>query len=48
MFVRRYYYSDSVSDIARAMRMSGRAVSVRLFRVREKLREYLKKEGYLK
>lgn len=48
MFVRRYYYSDSVSDIAKAMRMSGRAVSVRLFRVREKLREYLKKEGYLK
>ncbi len=48
MFVRRYYYSDSVSEIAKATRQPGRAVSLRLFRTREKLKEFLAEEGYIK
>ena len=45
MFVRRYWYCDSVSEIASNFCMSSNAVSVRLLRIREKLRKYLKKEG---
>ena len=47
MFVRRYYYSDTISDIAKITRMSNNAVSLKLFRAREKLREYLTERGYL-
>jgi RNA polymerase sigma-70 factor (ECF subfamily) len=47
MFVRRYWYSDSISDIAERIHVSNNNVSVRLLRTREKLRNYLKKEGYL-
>jgi RNA polymerase sigma-70 factor (ECF subfamily) len=47
MFVRRYWYSDSISDIAERFHVSNNNVSVRLLRTREKLRNYLKKEGYL-
>lgn len=46
-FVRRYYYADSVTDIARQMQRSPRWVSVRLFRIRSKLQSYLRKEGCL-
>ena len=47
MFVRRYWYADSVKDIATAMHSRENRVSVRLFRLREKLRNKLKKEGFL-
>lgn len=46
LFVRRYWYSDSVADIARRMKLSDNCVSVRLSRIRGKLKQYLKKEGY--
>jgi RNA polymerase sigma-70 factor (ECF subfamily) len=46
MFVRRYWYSDSVSDIAARLGMRPNHVSVRLSRTREKLSAYLRKEGY--
>lgn len=45
MFVCRYYYSDSVSDIAKLLHMSPHKVSDRLHRIREKLRKYLIEEG---
>lgn len=45
MFVRRYWYCDSVSEIASYFQMNSNAVSVRLLRIRERLRKYLKKEG---
>ncbi len=48
MFVRRYYYSDPVSEIAKLTGMSGRAVSVKLFRIREKLRAHLIERGYMR
>lgn len=46
MFVRRYWYADSISDIAKMFQTSNNNVSVRLSRTREKLKKYLKKEGF--
>lgn len=45
IFVRRYWFSDSVSAIAVLMGMSENNISVRLSRTRGRLREYLSKEG---
>ena len=47
LFVRRYWYADSVSDLATETRGSANRISVRLFRLREKLRKSLVKEGFL-
>ena len=46
-FVRRYWYADPVADIARDLGLRPNAVSVRLHRTREKLRDHLTKEGFL-
>lgn len=46
IFLRRYWFGDSVKDIARAMAMTEGAVSVRLNRTRGALKLYLNKEGY--
>ena len=46
-FVRRYWYADAVSEIAAMTRSSSRRISVRLFRARERLHHFLKKEGLL-
>ena len=46
-FVRRYWYADSVKEIAQQMHTRESRVSLRLFRLREKLRKTLKKEGLL-
>ena len=45
MFVRRYWFSDSISDIAARFCLSNHAVTVRLFRTREKLRQFLIEKG---
>lgn len=45
LFVRRYWYSDSVSELAGKFRISSNNVSVRLSRIRKKLKKYLRKEG---
>ncbi len=45
LFVRRYWYSDSVTDLAALFRISAGNVSVRLSRIRGKLKAFLKKEG---
>ncbi len=45
MFVRRYWFSDSVSDIATLFKMNSHTVTVRLSRTREKLRRYLMERG---
>jgi len=47
LFVRRYWYADSVKDIAAMMNQRDARISLRLFRLREKLRIILKKEGLL-
>lgn len=41
IFLRRYWFADSYQDIARLVGLSEKAVSVRLSRLREKLRQYL-------
>ena len=46
IFIRRYWYGDSVEDIAKSVNMKSGAVSVRLNRIRTKLKEQLIKEGY--
>ena len=45
LFVRRYWYSDSVDDLARLLNTSKHNISVRLSRTREKLKKHLMKEG---
>lgn len=44
-FVRRYWYGDSISDIADAYRVSEEKIKSSLFRTRNKLRTALEKEG---
>ena len=46
-FLRRYWYADSVSDIAAMTHGNSHRISVRLFRTREKLYRYLREEGLL-
>ncbi len=47
LFVRRYWYADSVADLAAMLGGSANRISVRLFRLRSKLRNTLVKEGFL-
>ena len=44
IFMRRYWYMDSVKEIAARCGISESKVKTTLFRVREKLRTYLEKE----
>lgn len=46
MFVRRYWYCEPVSEIATQFHMSSNSVSARLSRIRTKLRNFLKSQGY--
>lgn len=47
LFVRRYWYGDSVARIAEMTDSTANRISVRLFRLREKLHHRLMKEGLL-
>ena len=47
LFLRRYWYGDKVSDVAESMGITAHKASVRLFRLRQKLQEYLVKEGMI-
>ena len=47
LFVRRYWYADPVKELAAMTNSSPDRISVRLFRLREKLRKTLLKEGLL-
>ena len=47
IFIRRYYFGDSVTKIADNLSLSENTVSVRLNRIREKLRKFLEKEELL-
>ena len=46
LFVRRYWYSDSIRDIARRYGLRENTVKSRLLRTRQRLKTYLEKEGY--
>jgi len=46
LFMRRYWYFDSVKDMARDFSMSEAKVKTTLFRIRQQLKEELQKEGF--
>lgn len=46
IFMRRYWFFDSVESIAERFGMSVNNINVTLHRMRNELREYLEKEGY--
>ncbi len=46
VFIRRYFFFDPTTTIARNTGMSRSAVKTALYRIRADLKEYLKKEGY--
>ena len=46
IFVKRYWYADSISEIANTFQMSNHTITMRLSRTREKLRDFLLKEGF--
>ena len=45
LFVRRYWHSDSITELAELFHTSSHNISVRLSRTREKLKRHLIKEG---
>ena len=45
VFMRRYFYLDSIADISKRFGISESKVKSMLFRCRSKLREHLEKEG---
>ena len=47
MFLRRYWYFDSIKEIAKRFNVSESKVKSQLFRTRNKLRQYLIKKGYV-
>ena len=46
LFLRRYWFGDRVTDLAKEFSMTESAVSVRLSRIRDQLKHYLLKEGF--
>ncbi len=45
LFVERYWFCREIEEIAGSMHKSSNFVRVKLFRIREQLRNYLEKEG---
>ena len=45
LFLRRYWFGDSIREIAQASGLKENTVTVRLSRIREKLKLYLSEEG---
>lgn len=46
VFMRRYWYLDSIADISKRFAISESKVTSMLFRCRKQLRQYLIEEGY--
>ena len=46
IFVKRYWYFDSISEISREYRCSQSKIKTMLFRMRQNLRAQLEKDGY--
>ena len=47
LFLRRYFYMDSVDDAAKHCHLTAKHAAVILHRIRQKLAEYLHKEGFV-
>lgn len=46
LFIRRYWYMDSIEELSHCFSMTQSKVKSRLFRSRNALRKYLEKEGF--
>ena len=46
VFVRRYWFGDSLGHISKMYGNKEKTIATYLYRTREKLKEYLRKEGY--
>lgn len=46
IFIRRYWYLDSIADISKRFALSESKVKTTLYRCRSRLREHLEKGGY--
>lgn len=46
IFIRRYWYFDTVAEIAKALGFSESKVKTELYRARKKLKSYLERKGY--
>lgn len=46
LFLRRYWFGDSVRDAAKAVGLAENAAGVRLSRMRSRLKDFLIREGY--
>lgn len=47
MFVKRYWYAESIAAIATEFDMTENHVAVRLLRTRNKMKTYLEKKGVI-
>lgn len=47
VFLRRYFFADSIADISKRLDLSENSIMVNLCRTRKKLRHYLQKEGLI-
>ncbi|MBQ3504196.1 MAG: sigma-70 family RNA polymerase sigma factor [Oscillospiraceae bacterium] len=47
IFLRRYWFGDSIQDLARQERLTTNALTARLSRLRSQLKDYLYKEGII-
>lgn len=47
VFVRRYWYLDSIADVSKRFALSESKVKTMLFRIRTQLREYLEREAFM-
>ena len=45
LFIRRYWYGDAVNELAKQQKVSPHTMTQRLYRIREKLKNYFEKEG---
>jgi RNA polymerase sigma-70 factor (ECF subfamily) len=46
LFMARYWHATSVKELAKTYGLTSNAVSIRLYKTREKLRSYLEEGGY--
>jgi len=46
IFLRRYWYGDTIAELAQAFTMGQSAIKTRLFRLRQKLKTHLEQEGF--
>ena len=48
LFIRRYYFADSIQELSKQFDMSENSVYVKLHRIRKRLKKYLEQEGFMK